>query len=47
MVIFHSRGSKDGDVCVAEVKKMEVSHMSKRLHLGTSIETLEFCPSER
>ncbi|XP_038884218.1 SEC12-like protein 1 [Benincasa hispida] len=40
-------GSKDGDVCVAEVKKMEVSHMSKRLHLGTSIKTLEFCPSER
>ncbi|XP_008456561.2 SEC12-like protein 1 [Cucumis melo] len=40
-------GSKDGDICVAEVKKMEVSHMSKRLHLGTSIKTLEFCPSER
>ncbi|KGN63031.1 SEC12-like protein 1 [Cucumis sativus] len=40
-------GSKDGDVCVAEVKKMEVSHMSKRLHLGTPIKTLDFCPSER
>ncbi|KAM7467854.1 hypothetical protein LguiB_015416 [Lonicera macranthoides] len=40
-------GSKDGDVCVVEVKKMEVCHWSKRLHLGSSIESLEFCPSER
>ncbi|KAL9402772.1 hypothetical protein Peur_006621 [Populus x canadensis] len=40
-------GSKDGDVCVAEVKKMEVSHLSKRLHLGTCITSLEFCPSQR
>lgn len=40
-------GSKDGDVCVVEVKKMEVSHYSKRLHLGSNIASLEFCPSER
>ncbi|CAK7325348.1 unnamed protein product [Dovyalis caffra] len=40
-------GSKDGDVCVAEVKKMEVSHLSRRLHLGTCITSLEFCPSQR
>jgi prolactin regulatory element-binding protein len=40
-------GSKDGDICVVEVKKMEIYHRSKRLHLGNSIETLEFCPSER
>ncbi|CAI0410794.1 unnamed protein product [Linum tenue] len=40
-------GSKDGDVCVAEVKTMEVSHWSRRLHLGTNITSLEFCPSQR
>ncbi|XP_011024298.1 PREDICTED: SEC12-like protein 1 isoform X1 [Populus euphratica] len=40
-------GSKDGDVCVAEVKTMEVSHLSRRLHLGTCITSLEFCPSQR
>nr|GMC77319.1 SEC12-like protein 1 [Ipomoea batatas] len=40
-------GSKDGDVCTIEVKKMEVSHLSKRLHLGSNIASLEFCPSER
>ncbi|XP_052187318.1 SEC12-like protein 1 [Diospyros lotus] len=40
-------GSKDGDVCVVEVKKMEISHWSRRLHLGSSVATLEFCPSER
>ncbi|KAM2695250.1 hypothetical protein EV1_039779 [Malus domestica] len=40
-------GSKDGDICVVEVKKMEICHWSKRLHLGTGIETLEFCPTER
>ncbi|KAI4382674.1 hypothetical protein MLD38_008610 [Melastoma candidum] len=40
-------GSKDGDFCVVEVKKMEISHWSKRLHLGSSISFLEFCPSER
>lgn len=40
-------GSKDGDVCVVEVKKMEICHWSKRLHLGTCIAALEFCPRER
>jgi len=40
-------GSKDGDISVAEVKKMEVSHYSRRLHLGTSITSLEFCPNQR
>ncbi|KAF9597303.1 hypothetical protein IFM89_017087 [Coptis chinensis] len=40
-------GSKDGDLCVVEVKKMEISHWSKRLHPGTCISSLEFCPSER
>lgn len=40
-------GSKDGDFCVVEVKKMQISHWSKRLHPGTSIASLEFCPSER
>ncbi|XP_059666005.1 SEC12-like protein 1 [Cornus florida] len=40
-------GSKDGDICVVEVKKMEVCHWSKRLHLGSRIASLEFCPSER
>ncbi|OVA17905.1 WD40 repeat [Macleaya cordata] len=40
-------GSKDGDICVVEVKKMEICHWSKRLHLGTCISSLEFCPSER
>ncbi|KAI5648520.1 hypothetical protein M9H77_34525 [Catharanthus roseus] len=40
-------GSKDGDVCVVEVKKMEIRHLSKRLHLGSNITSLEFCPSER
>lgn len=41
------RGGKDGDVSVAEVKTMEIYHYSKRLHLGQSIASLEFCPSER
>ncbi|PSR98054.1 SEC12-like protein [Actinidia chinensis var. chinensis] len=40
-------GSKDGDICVVEVKKMEICHWSKRLHLGSCIASLEFCPSER
>ncbi|GKE43377.1 hypothetical protein Tco_1470661, partial [Tanacetum coccineum] len=40
-------GSKDGDVCVVAVKKMEVSHWSKRLHLGFPVTSLDFCPSER
>ncbi|CAI9091234.1 OLC1v1026202C1 [Oldenlandia corymbosa var. corymbosa] len=40
-------GSKDGDVCVVEVNKMEIRHRSKRLHLGSNVTSLEFCPSER
>ncbi|KAI9124370.1 hypothetical protein K1719_004292 [Acacia pycnantha] len=40
-------GSKDGDVSVVEVKKMDILHYIKRLHLGTNIATLEFCPTER
>ncbi|GAV69217.1 WD40 domain-containing protein [Cephalotus follicularis] len=40
-------GSKDGDICVVEVKKMEISHWSKRLHLGTNIGSLGFCPNQR
>lgn len=40
-------GSKDGDFCVVEVKRMQISHWSKRLHPGTSIVSLEFCPTER
>ncbi|CAL5363414.1 unnamed protein product [Camellia sinensis] len=40
-------GSKDGDICVVEVKKMEICHWSKRLHSGSCIESLEFSPSER
>ncbi|KAJ7970523.1 SEC12-like protein 1 [Quillaja saponaria] len=44
---YLSLGSKDGEMCVVEVKKMEIYHYSKRLHLGTCIGSLEFCPSER
>ncbi|XP_027366061.1 SEC12-like protein 1 isoform X1 [Abrus precatorius] len=44
---YLSLGSKDGDICVVEVKKMQIHHYSKRLHLGTNIASLEFCPSER
>ncbi|KAK9124029.1 hypothetical protein Sjap_013631 [Stephania japonica] len=40
-------GSKDGDICVVQVKKMEICHWSKRLHPGSGISSLEFCPSER
>ncbi|KAL4576785.1 hypothetical protein LXL04_012884 [Taraxacum kok-saghyz] len=44
---YLAQGSKDGDVCVVSVKKMEVSHWSKRLHLGYPVTSLDFCPSER
>lgn len=44
---YLAQGSKDGDVCVVAVKKMEVSHWSKRLHLGFPVTSLDFCPSER
>ncbi|GAB2286918.1 PHD finger containing protein Phf1 [Dionaea muscipula] len=40
-------GSRDGDFCVVEVKKMEIHHWSRRLHPGTSIASLEFCPTQR
>lgn len=40
-------GSKDGDFCVVEVKTMQINHWSRRLHPGTSIASLEFCPTER
>ncbi|KAJ0982370.1 hypothetical protein J5N97_010625 [Dioscorea zingiberensis] len=40
-------GSNDGDICVVEVKKMEISHWSKKLHLGAPISAIEFCPTER
>ncbi|XXG86056.1 hypothetical protein AAC387_Pa11g1033 [Persea americana] len=40
-------GSNAGDLWVVEVKKMEICHWSKKLHLGTSILSIEFCPSER
>ncbi|KAJ0103601.1 hypothetical protein Patl1_05984 [Pistacia atlantica] len=43
----YGRASKDGDICAVNVKKMEICHWSKRLHLGTRITSLEFCPSQR
>lgn len=44
---YLAMGSKDGDICVVDVKKMEINHWSKRLHLGTSIALVEFCPTQR
>ncbi|KAL6552761.1 hypothetical protein OROHE_008125 [Orobanche hederae] len=44
---YLSLGSIDGDICVVEVKRMEVRHRSKRLHLCSNIASLEFCPSKR
>ncbi|XP_039014386.1 SEC12-like protein 1 [Hibiscus syriacus] len=40
-------GSTDGDICVVEVNKMEISHWIKELHPGEPIASLEFCPSQR
>ncbi|KAG6530037.1 SEC12-like protein 1 isoform X1 [Zingiber officinale] len=40
-------GTKDGDMCVVEVKTMSISHLSKKLHLGTPITLLEFAPKGR
>ncbi|KAK8969690.1 SEC12-like protein 1 [Platanthera guangdongensis] len=40
-------GSSNGDMCIVDVKKMEICHWSKNLHLGTAISSIEFCPSER
>uniref|UniRef100_A0A0E0D8B5 Uncharacterized protein n=1 Tax=Oryza meridionalis TaxID=40149 RepID=A0A0E0D8B5_9ORYZ len=39
-------GSHDGDFCVVDVKKMEVLHLSKKVHLGSPISSIEFCPTE-
>jgi len=41
------RGNRDGDFCVVEVKTMEVAHWSKKVHLGSPISSIEFCPTER
>ncbi|KAJ1293185.1 hypothetical protein BS78_01G048600 [Paspalum vaginatum] len=40
-------GNRDGDFCVVEVKKMEVAHWSKKVHLGYPVSSIEFCPTER
>uniref|UniRef100_A0A0A9C0Z9 Anaphase-promoting complex subunit 4 WD40 domain-containing protein n=1 Tax=Arundo donax TaxID=35708 RepID=A0A0A9C0Z9_ARUDO len=40
-------GNRDGDFCVVDVKKMAVSHSSKKVHLGSPISSIEFCPTER
>ncbi|PUZ36550.1 hypothetical protein GQ55_9G047200 [Panicum hallii var. hallii] len=40
-------GNRDGDFCVVEVKTMEVAHWSKKVHLGSPISSIEFCPTER
>uniref|UniRef100_A0A0E0LI06 Uncharacterized protein n=2 Tax=Oryza punctata TaxID=4537 RepID=A0A0E0LI06_ORYPU len=40
-------GSHDGDFCAVDVKKMEVSHWSKKVHLGSPVSSIEFCPTER
>ncbi|VAI38236.1 unnamed protein product [Triticum turgidum subsp. durum] len=40
-------GSRDGDCCVADVQKMQVSHLIKKVHLGSPISSIEFCPTER
>ncbi|KAG8100420.1 hypothetical protein GUJ93_ZPchr0013g34246 [Zizania palustris] len=40
-------GSHDGDFCAVDVKRMEVSHWSKKAHLGSPVSSIEFCPTER
>ncbi|CAM0876919.1 unnamed protein product [Alopecurus aequalis] len=40
-------GSRDGDCCVVDVKTMQVSHLIKKVHLGSPISSIEFCPTER
>ncbi|KAJ4812975.1 SEC12-like protein 1 [Rhynchospora pubera] len=40
-------GSNDGDFCVVNVKKMEVQHWSRKVHLGASVSAIHFCPTER
>lgn len=44
---FLALGSHDGDFCVVDVKEMEISHWSKKVHLGSPIYGIEFCPTER
>lgn len=39
--------TKDGDLYVVEVTTMKIVHRSKRLHLGTCIASLDFCPTDR
>ncbi|KAM0872702.1 hypothetical protein ACQ4PT_038565 [Festuca glaucescens] len=41
------RGSRDGDCCVVDVQSMQVSHLIKKVHLGSPISSIEFCPTER
>ncbi|CAN6297430.1 unnamed protein product [Urochloa humidicola] len=40
-------GNREGDFCAVEVKKMEVAHWSKKVHLGSPVSSIEFCPTER
>ncbi|KAF7103738.1 hypothetical protein CFC21_104697 [Triticum aestivum] len=44
---FLALGSHDGDFCVVDVKEMEISHWSKKVHLGSPVYGIEFCPTER
>jgi hypothetical protein len=46
-ISIYIRGTHDGDFCAVDVKKMEVSHWSKKVHLGSPISSIEFCPVER
>ncbi|KAG5620324.1 hypothetical protein H5410_005542 [Solanum commersonii] len=41
--LLFKKGKQDDDVCVFDVT---ISSLHKRLHLGTNITSLEFCPSE-
>ncbi|KAL6894266.1 hypothetical protein ACP4OV_008364 [Aristida adscensionis] len=40
-------GNRDGDFCAVDVKKMEISHWSRKVHLGSPVSSIEFCPTER
>ncbi|KAI4965231.1 hypothetical protein ZWY2020_054965 [Hordeum vulgare] len=37
----------DGDCCIADVKSMQVAHLIKKVHLGSPVSSIEFCPTER
>jgi hypothetical protein len=41
-ISIYIRGTHDVDV-----KRMEVSHWSKKVHLGSPISSIDFCPAER